>query len=150
PAEEVTVKPLVATPAVSHDWDLPAVFTSASDQVLPAPFAGRIKKLHVTAGTKVKKGDAIATLDTAELSAKLRGARAEEQAARADAGAAATEASKLSREVQIKTKLVKVGVMARFELEVAQKELQTASNRGAGAAARADAAAISRAELERQ
>lgn len=149
--DDFTVAHVPASPVIAaHDFDLPAVFTSSTSEVLPAPFAARIKKLHVEPGARVKKGDPIATFETAELTSKVTRARAEERANRADAGAAAAEAGKLSKEYGTKQKLRRVGVLSGTEVEAARKDYEVASNRQVAASGRADAASAERTELERQ
>jgi HlyD family secretion protein len=65
---------LVSTPRGS---DLDLIGTVDANQVIVSPqVGGRISKLLVDEGTRVKQGDLIATLDPSELEAQARGAAA--------------------------------------------------------------------------
>jgi HlyD family secretion protein len=90
---------LISTPRGS---DLDLIGTVDANQVIVSPqVGGRISKLLVDEGTRVKQGDLIATLDPSELEAQARGAAAtidslRSQVSATQATSAATQGSTTS------------------------------------------------------
>ena len=105
---------LLSTP---HGSDLDLVGTVDANQVIVSPQVdGRISKLLVDEGTKVKQGDLIATLDPSELEAQARAAAATIDSLRSQVSA--TEAT--SAAMQGSTSGSVASAQARLEAARAQ------------------------------
>jgi HlyD family secretion protein len=114
---------LISTPRGS---DLDLIGTVDANQVIVSPQAGgRISKLLVDEGTRVKQGDLIATLDPSELEAQARGAAAtidslRSQVSATQATSAATQGSTTSSVANAQARLES----ARAQLVQAEAMLQ--------------------------
>jgi multidrug resistance efflux pump len=114
---------LLSTPRSS---DLDLIGTVDANQVIVSPqVQGRISKLLVDEGTKVKQGDLIASLDPSELEAQARAAAAtidslRSQVSATEATSAATQGSTSSSVTNMQAKLAS----ARAQLTQAEATLQ--------------------------
>jgi HlyD family secretion protein len=114
---------LISTPRGS---DLDLIGTVDANQVIVSPqVGGRIAKLLVDEGTRVKQGDLIATLDPSELEAQARGAAAtidslRSQVSATQATSAATQGSTTSSVANAQARLES----ARAQLVQAEAMLQ--------------------------
>lgn len=106
-----------AAPAAAELPDFPGVVTSRKAQVVPAEFAGRVERIQVFSGKRVRAGDPIAKLDDAELRTEIENARQNELAARAEAGAAGAQAFAASQSCRRDTRLYRKGYVSKGALE---------------------------------
>lgn len=126
------------------------VVTSRKSEIIPAPFTGRVNRLDVTPGQRVRAGDRIALLDDTDLKSKIAGLVAQEKAAKAEAGAAGAMAAAARTRLRATQKLVGMGAAPRIEAATVGAEV---SSNGAQAGAAAQRGGVARAErevLERQ
>ena len=111
-----------AAPTAAETPDFPGVVTSRNTKVVSAEFAGRVDRIHIFNGQKVRAGDAIMRLDDTELKAQIEAARQNELAARADAGAAGAQAFAARRQFQRDTILGRRGIVSKGALDNARAQ----------------------------
>jgi RND family efflux transporter MFP subunit len=105
--------------------DFPGVVTSRNTKVVSAEFPGRVDRIHIFNGQKVRAGDAIVRIDDTELKSQIEAARQQELAARADAGAAGAQAYAAQMAYQRDARLGKKGYVSRGQ--IANSRAQSAS-----------------------
>ncbi|MGN6105369.1 MAG: efflux RND transporter periplasmic adaptor subunit, partial [Kofleriaceae bacterium] len=141
---------MVAAP-VEHEAevaDFPAVVTSRRTKVVVAEFQGKVERLDVYAGQRVKAGDPIARLDDTELKLQVEAARFQEQAALNDAGSSGAQAGRARQLLATETRLVRGGVSPRQAIKNARAELAMYGASAAGHKARAQGHRAERERLE--
>jgi RND family efflux transporter MFP subunit len=91
--------------------------TSRNTKVVAAEFPGRVDRIQIFNGQRVRAGDPIALLDDSELKAQIESARQNELAARADAGAAGAQAFAAQRAFERDARLGKRGYVSRGQID---------------------------------
>ncbi len=71
----VTVSPVQRAPAIES---YPAVVTSRRTANIATRMSGTVERVHVDVGAHVRKGEALVSLDAADIRARVRAARAQE------------------------------------------------------------------------
>lgn len=136
PAEDLPPRPvLLATPVPADTLSAPLIGQARATQraELAFPVAGRVTGISVEVGQRVRRGEVLATLDTAPVDAQLRAARAEV----ARTSAVAVEARR--REARL-APLARSGAAAAGEWEAMQAEAVAAASARDAAAAQLDEA----------
>jgi len=75
---EVTVSPLQRAPAIES---YPAVVASRRTADIATRMSGTVERVHVDVGARVRKGDALVSLDATDIRARMSAARAQEHLA---------------------------------------------------------------------
>ncbi len=135
-----------AAPVAAELPDFPGVVTSRNTKVVAAEFAGRVDRVHIFNGQRVRTGDPILRLDDSELKAQIEAARQNELAARADAGAAGAQAAAARRQYQRDSVLGRRGYVSKGAIDNARAQYQSLGGQSGAHAARA---ASHRAERDR-
>ena len=126
------------------------MITSRRSEIISAPFSGRVKRLEVSAGQRVRKDDRIALLDDTDLRNKIASLKAQEKAAHAQAGVGGSSAAFNRQKLKNVEKLVKMGAAPRIEIAQIKAEMNSNGASGAAAAAQGLVSKEERAILERQ
>lgn len=135
-----------AAAVVEEMPDFPAVVTSRKTEVVPAEFSGRVERVTVFSGQRVKAGDPIVKLDDSQLKSDLEGARNNERAARSDAGAAGAQAYAASQ--QLKRDMRRRNSVSLNSIQQIKSTIAQGGAASAAASARADGYKSSRLRLE--
>lgn len=122
--------------------------TARSTKVVAAEFQGRVDRIHIYAGQRVRAGDPIAKLDDTELRAQIESTRAQELAARADAGAAGAQAYAATLAYRRDARLGRKGYVARSAVDNSRAQSQALGAQTAASASRADGLRAERVRLE--
>lgn len=137
-----------AAPAAPELPDFPGVVTSRHTKVVSAEFAGRVDRIHIFNGQRVRAGDPILRLDDTELRAQIDAARQQELAARADAGAAGAQAHAARLAFQREARLGKRGYVSRGQVANARAQSQSLGAQSGAHAFRAESHKAERLRLE--
>ncbi|MEO8699075.1 MAG: HlyD family efflux transporter periplasmic adaptor subunit [Kofleriaceae bacterium] len=124
--------------------------TARRSETIPASFTGRITRLSITPGQRVRSGDQIAKLDDTDLKSKIEGLLAQEKATRAEAGAYGAIAGAAQKRLHASQKLVAIGYAPRMELATVGGEVGSQGAQAGAASARGGVYRADRAVLERQ
>jgi RND family efflux transporter MFP subunit len=147
----VPVETVVATP-VSTGGNAPAGTTTVTANgyvvariraAVSAKVPGRIASLTVDGGSRVRRGQVIATLENADYAAAVSQARANLATARAQLAEAAADRDQSGRELRRTAQIHRDSpeLISAQEVEAAQSRLDQAAARAGAAQARIDAAA---------
>lgn len=119
PAEPSPTEAVVpaAAPVAAEIPDFPGVVTSRNTKVVAAEFPGRVDRIQIFNGQRVRAGDPIARLDDSELKSQIDAARQNELAARADAGAAGAQAFAARRAFERDSRLGRRGYVSRGQID---------------------------------
>jgi RND family efflux transporter MFP subunit len=118
-----------------------AVVTSRRSQVIASIAEGPITKILVQQGQRVKAGELIAELDTAEIETKLNEAEAEKAAASSDAGAAGAACSAGMHQAALARRMGQLGAVSREDYAAKRAEAMGSCGRSAAGSHRAAGAA---------
>jgi RND family efflux transporter MFP subunit len=137
--------------------DQPTVILNASGYVVAQRRAdvaskgtGRLVELNVKEGDRVKKGDILARLESADMAAALARAQANLNSARANLAQAKAELNEAALDYERKKSLIESGMVSKTEFDTAEGRYHRAHAAVASAEAgiRAAAAAIRTAEVD--
>jgi RND family efflux transporter MFP subunit len=106
-----------AAPVAVEIPDFPGVVTSRKSEIVPAEFQGRVERVQVSTGTRVRMGDPIAKLEDSEIRTEIENAKQNELAARADAGASGAQAFAAAQSCQRDTRLFRKGYVSKGQLQ---------------------------------
>lgn len=137
-----------AAPTAPELPDFPGVVTSRNTKVVSAEFAGRVDRIHIFNGQRVRAGDPIARLDDTELRSQIDAARHQERAARADAGAAGAQAYAAGQRAAQEARLARKGYVAKRQVINATAERNAAGAQAGAHASRAESHKAERLRLE--
>jgi RND family efflux transporter MFP subunit len=126
------------------------VVTSNRSKIISSAFTGRIERVTVHPGQRVKTGDSIAKLDASELKGRVDGLRGQESSAGAQAGAYAAQAKPACEKVARLQTLRRLGRVSPMEVASAQGECSSARASAGAAGAGGAPARADRINLERQ
>lgn len=129
--------------------ELVAVVTSHQGKVISADFEGRVEKLFVRNGQKVKAGDLVASLDATELKSKLAEAEAEKASAQGTASRAYILAANARRIAHNEMRLVRYGASAPEALSKANADAAAAAADGAAASGKIKEASANIEQLQK-
>jgi RND family efflux transporter MFP subunit len=124
PVQVITARSVAA----GQDLVLPGQTAAWYDATIYARVSGYIAKWSVDIGDHVQKGQVLATIDTPELDAQLRAARAQLQAAQAQVAARAAEAE-FSRTTNERWRDSPKGVVSDQERESKRADFESAQAR---------------------
>ena len=110
--------------------ELIAVITSHDSKVITADFEGRVDKLLIHNGQRVKAGELVAQLDASDQQTKLQEAEAEKSSAEGEAARAGTMAANARRKAAYEQKLVRFGASAPEAALSAEAEEREAGAEG--------------------
>ena len=119
PAQAVGVEP-VRTATLFHNAELTGSLIPESEFIVAPNISGRLEKLYVDIGDKVKRGDLIAQLDSEEFIQQVQGAKAELEVAQANLGESASEVIVSERELSRALRLVESNSLSQSELDQIQ------------------------------
>jgi RND family efflux transporter MFP subunit len=128
--------------------DFPGVVTSRNTKVVSAEFAGRVDRIHIFNGQRVRAGDPIVRLDDSELQAQIESAKQNELAARAEAGAAGAQAYAAGMAFQRDARLGKRGYVSRGQIDNARAQSLSYGGQAGAHASRAKSYKAERSRLE--
>jgi RND family efflux transporter MFP subunit len=137
-----------AAPIAAELPDFPGVVTSRNTKVVSAEFPGRVDRIHIFNGQRVREGDPILRLDDSELKAQIEAARQNELAARADAGAAGAQAHAARMAFQRDARLGKRGYVSRGQIDNARAQSQSLGAQSGAHGFRAESYKAERNRLE--
>jgi len=137
-----------AAPVADELPDFPGVVTSRNTKIVAAEFAGRVDRIQIFNGQRVRAGDPIARLDDSELKAQIEAARQNELAARADAGAAGAQAFAAQRAFARDARLGRRGYVSRGQIDNARAQSQSYGAQSGAHAFRAQSYKAERGRLE--
>jgi RND family efflux transporter MFP subunit len=145
----VASKPAVAPPPPERP-EFVAVVTSSRSKIISSAFTGRVERVSVHPGQRVRTGDSIAKLDPRELQMKADGLRGQGGAAGAGAAGAAATAKAECEKAQRYQTLLRLKRVSPMEATTAMSACNAARAQigalgGQGAPARAE-----RINIERQ
>ena len=126
------------------------MITSRRSEIISAPFAGRVKRVEISPGQRVRKDDRIAVLDDTDLKNKIASLKAQEKAAQAQAGVGGSSAAFNRQKLKNVKKLVDMGAAPRIEIKQLEAEIRSGGSTGAAALAQGEVSTQERAILERQ
>ena len=129
--------------------ELVAVVSSHQAKVISADFEGRVEKLFVHNGERVKAGDVVAQLDATDLQSKLAEAQAQKASAEGEASRAYILASAARRAAHNEERLVRFGASAPEALNKANSDAAAAAAEGAAAAGKIKEASANIEELQK-
>ncbi|HTR50584.1 MAG TPA: biotin/lipoyl-binding protein [Kofleriaceae bacterium] len=129
--------------------ELVAVVSSHQAKVISADFEGRVEKLFVHNGERVKAGDVVAQLDATDLQSKLAEAQAQKASAEGEASRAYILASAARRAAHNEERLVRFGASAPEALNKANSDAAAAAAEGAAAAGKIKEASANIDELQK-
>lgn len=150
PAEPSPTEAVVpaAAPVAAELPDFPGVVTSRNTKVVSAEFPGRVDRVQIFNGQRVRAGDPIIRLDDSELKAQIEAARQQELAARSDAGAAAAQAFAAGRQFQRDSVLGRRGYVSKGHLDNSLAQKRALGAQSGAHAARAESHKAERLRLE--
>jgi RND family efflux transporter MFP subunit len=150
PAEPSPTEAVVpaAAPAAPEIPDFPGVVTSRNTKVVSAEFPGRVDRIQIFNGQRVRAGDPIARLDDSELKSQIEAARQNELAARAEAGAAGAQAYAARRAFQRDARLGRRGYVSRGQIDNARAQSASLGAQSGAHAFRAESYKAERSRLE--
>ncbi len=119
PSQAVEVEP-VRTATLFHNAELTGSLIPESEFIVAPNISGRLEKLYVDIGDKVKRGDLIAQLDSEEFIQQVQGAKAELEVAQANLGESASEVIVSERELSRALRLVESNSLSQSELDQIQ------------------------------
>jgi len=137
-----------ATEAAPEIPDFPGVVTSRNTKVVAAEFQGRVDRISIFAGQKVRAGDPIAKLDDTELRSQIDAARHNESAARADAGAAGAQAYAAQLSFKRDARLGRKGYLAQSAVDNSRAQSRSLGAQSGAHSSRADSFKAERTRLE--
>ena len=126
------------------------VVTTRESQVVAAEFEGRVVRLFVRPGQRVKKGDPIAKLDDTRVRSQHTAAVAAADAARAEKGRAGVQVQQAKRAITREKRLYRQGAVARERIRSANFERAAAGASYGAAAASHRKAVAERKQFARQ
>lgn len=124
------------------------IVTTRDSQMVAAEFEGRVVRLYVHAGERVRKGQPIAKLDDSQVRKQLAGAVAAVDAARAEMGRASVEVRQAKRDKRLNSRLFIRGAVPREEIRRSEFDSKRASANYGAASAQARQAVAEREQLE--
>ena len=77
----------LAAPEVPEAPEFVGIVTSRRSELVPIPFGGKLLKVDIKPGQRIRKGEQLAKLDDTDLKAEIEAARSDERAGLAQAGA---------------------------------------------------------------
>ena len=128
--------------------DFPGVVTSRKSQVVPAEFPGRIERIQVFSGKRVRAGDPIAKLDDTEVRTEIENARQNELAAKADAGAAGAQAYAAAQAFSRDSRLARKGYVSKGQMQSTRATMGQFGSQASANMARAAGFRATRERLE--
>jgi RND family efflux transporter MFP subunit len=137
-----------AAPAAVELPDFPGVVTSRNTKVVSAEFPGRVDRVHIFNGQRVREGDPIVRLDDSELKSQIESAKQNENAARAEAGAAGAQAYAAGMAFQRDARLAKRGYVSRAQLDNARAQRGAYGGQAGAHMSRAEGYKAERGRLE--
>jgi RND family efflux transporter MFP subunit len=129
--------------------ELVAVVTSHQAKVISADFEGRVEKLFIHNGQRVKAGDVVAQLDATELQSKLAESQAQKASAEGEASRAYILAASARRVAHNEERLVRFGASAPEALSKANADAAASAAEGAAAGGKIKEASASIDELQK-
>lgn len=137
-----------AAPAAPEIPDFPGVVTSRNTKVVAAEFAGRVERVQIFNGQRVRAGDPIVKLDDSELKSQIESARQNELAARADAGAAGAQAFAARNAYERDARLGKRGYVSRGQIDSSRAQSASLGAQSGAHTFRAESYKAERTHLE--
>jgi RND family efflux transporter MFP subunit len=122
--------------------------TSRNTKVVSAEFPGRVDRVQIFNGQRVRTGDPIVRLDDTELRSQIEAARQQELAARSDAGAASAQAFAAQRQFKRDTFSARKGIVSRGHLDTSRAQSQAYGAQTGAHSARAQSHRAERTRLE--
>ncbi len=120
--------------------------TTRNSKVIAADFQGRIERLAIHTGQRVKAGEVVGKLDESDLKDQLAKAQADEKAASDEANALGSQYGGLAKKAKAERRLVDLGVSPPMALATVTAELGQVGGQVAAAKSRASSAHV---EVER-
>lgn len=137
---------------ISEPQDQPefvGVVTTRKSELIPVPFQGKLLKVDVKPGQRVKKGDLIAKLDDNDLKSDIAAARADEGSQRSASGEGGARARQAMQEY-LRMKRAGTRVFSAMAIQAKLAEAQSGGASSGAAAQAAKSIRIKREALERQ
>jgi RND family efflux transporter MFP subunit len=110
------------------------VISSRVSKVIAADFDGKVVKLNIRNGQRVRTGDVVAELDTTELKAKLAQAKGSFDAAKGQRARAGAAYANAARQAKMERRLIISGASAPSALDNAKAQANQFGADGASAA----------------
>lgn len=130
PTEAVYVAPHVAA---AHAPAFVGVVSSRVSKVIAADFDGKVERLAIRNGQRVRAGDIVAELDTTELEAKLAQAKGSYEAAKGQRARAGAAYANAARRARLEQRLIRSGASAPEALNNVRAEASQFGADGASA-----------------
>jgi RND family efflux transporter MFP subunit len=152
PAMGEAATPASAAPLAMQDpvEALVGVVTTRRSVVVAAEFEGRVTRVLVFSGQRVRAGDPLIELDDSQLRQRVAAAQHGEEAARSKLTGQRAIAAAARRRLSIERELYEQGVQAREVVAGARVEVTSSQASASAAKAEYSAASAARADLERQ
>lgn len=138
----------VAPEAPPERPEFVGVITARQTKVITADFEGRIDRLSIKTGQRVRAGDVIGKLDDSDLRLQLERAKASERALRGEVAAAGARASALSRQAKSERILARAGAAPIASVRNALADASAAGATTSAASGRLGEAAVGREQIE--
>jgi RND family efflux transporter MFP subunit len=122
--------------------------TSRNTKVVSAEFPGRVERVQIFNGQRVRAGDPIMKLDDSELKSQIESAKQNELAARADAAGAGAQAFAAQRAYERDARLGKRGYVSRGQIDNARAQSASYGATSGAHAFRAESYKAERGRLE--
>jgi multidrug efflux pump subunit AcrA (membrane-fusion protein) len=136
--------------SVAQEIEFVGVVTARHSEIVPVPYRGRVEKLAIRPGMKIKAGDPIVKLEETDLKNQIEAAKMAEKSALASAGASGALAAQARKEIKAQEKMLKFGAGTRMTISQTQAQLQSQSAQAGAAAAQGEQQRFSRKQLERR
>lgn len=117
--------------------EYPAIISTKDTKLITTETGGKINKIFVRPGQRVKADDIIMELDDQELKSQAERAKAAISSARHEAGAAYADAGNASHKADVQGRLLRGGAGTAEAVREAQSSAAASGSRGAAASDRA-------------
>lgn len=130
--------PVQATDQQRAEYD--GIVTARRSEVIPAPFAGRIKRIEVVPGQRVRAGDKLALIDDTELQAKRSEVQANVKMGLAQSAIGGSQAQFTGKQLGKLKHLYETGAISRSRYEQSIAQFRAEGAQGGVGIAQADVA----------